>query len=207
MTEEMKETKITAGRQLLRDLRELMRQEISENDKLSQIVSLVAQALQMDACSFYLLQPGDILELYATVGLSQDAVHETMLRVGEGLVGEIAIQKKPLSFEDAWHHPSFVYKPETKEAPFVSLMGVPVMRGSQLVGVLDVQTRNEHAYTDDEIETLETVAMVIAQMLFTREEKKKKSSLPAVKESSFRLEGVRLTSGTAIGKVFIHHRS
>ena len=80
------------------------------------------------------------MELFASYGLKANAVHETMLRMGEGLIGEIAVQKKALSFPDVWDHPSFVYRPETGEKLFKSLMGVPVLKGSQLLGVLPVQT-------------------------------------------------------------------
>ena len=105
-------------RQIMKDLRDLSVRDIAPEDRLDKIVAMVAQRLRVDVCSCYLARPGDILELSATWGLDKKAVHETFLRVGEGLVGEIALQRKPLTFEDAWAHESFVYKPETKEKVF-----------------------------------------------------------------------------------------
>ena len=118
MSEAVKKKEVSS-RRLLKRLRDVMLQDIPVQTKLDKIVSLVADELHTEVCSFYLLRPGDILELFATCGLNQDAVHETSLRMGEGLIGEIAVQKKALSFPDAWHHPSFVFKPETGAKPFL----------------------------------------------------------------------------------------
>lgn len=204
---EVKKKEISS-RRLLKRLRGVMLQDVPVQEKLDKIVSLVADELDTQVCSFYLLQPGDILELYATYGLKPEAVHTTNLRMGEGLIGEIAVQKKALSFSDAWHHPSFVFKPETGEKPFLSLMGVPVLRGSQLLGVIAVQTAEHYEYQEEEIEILETVAMLLAQILDSVKFKSEQiTTVKTKKDVRSRLEGVRLTSGMAVGKAFWHCRS
>ena len=206
--EKEQDVKVISSRQLLKKLREVMSSAIAVQEKLNQIVNVVAKEMHTDVCSFYLLQPGDILELFATYGLKQSAVHETSLRLGEGLIGEIAVQKKALTFEDAWHHPSFVFKEETGEKLFQTLMGVPVLQGANLLGVVAVQTEQEHEYTEDEIETLETVAMLIAQILVSVDFEKQQNALVKVhKDVRSRMEGVRLMSGMALGKAFIHSRT
>ena len=197
-----------SSRRLLKRLRDLMVQDITVPHKLEKITALVASELGTDVCSLYLLQPGDILELFATYGLKKEAVHETNLRLGEGLVGEIAIQKKSLSFSDAWHHPSFVFKPETGEEPFKSLMGVPILQGANLLGVLVVQTIEEYQYEEDEQEAMETVAMLLAQILASVEfQKEQKRVFGPKKDLTSRQEGVRLNAGMALGKAFIHSRT
>ena len=205
--EQIKDQQEISARRLLKRLRNVMVQEISVQEKLDKIVEIVAAELHTEVCSFYFLQPGDILELFASYGLKPEAVHETTLRMGEGLIGEIAIQKKALSFTDVWQHPSFVYKPETGEKLFKSLMGVPVLKGSQVLGVLAVQTEETHIYDEDEIEILETVAMVLAQMLISVDFKAKDNhAMKPKKDMQARLEGVRLASGMAVGKAFIPSR-
>ena len=203
MTEENNEL---SSRRLLKRLRAIMSSDEAEQAQLDAIVEAVADEMHVDVCSFYCLLPGDILELYASFGLHASAVHETRLRLGEGLIGEIAIQKKSQAFADAWNHPSFVFKPETQEDPFSSLMGVPVLRGTRLIGVLSVQTREYHDYTEDEIELLETVAMVLAQMFVTEHTSGRRKNLSAI-ESNSRLDGLRLVPGVALGKVFLHKRT
>ena len=116
----------------LKALRELMGKQMPHQKRLDKIVALVAEYLHVNVCSLYVLRPGDLLELFATKGLDEKAIHETFLRVGEGLIGEVALQRKTLIFENAWEHPSFVYKPETKEKAFKSLLGVPIIRSDNL---------------------------------------------------------------------------
>lgn len=198
----------SSSRKLLKRLRQVMSSDVGVQEKLNKIVDAVADEMHTQVCSFYLLQPGDILELFATHGLKQSAVHETSLRLGEGLIGEIAVQKKALAFKDAFHHPSFVFKPETGEKLFQTLMGVPVLQGSNLLGVIAVQTEQEYDYSEDEIETLETVAMLLAQIVASVDfQTQQNTFIKAHKDTRYRLEGVRLTSGMAIGTAFVHSRT
>jgi phosphotransferase system enzyme I (PtsP) len=149
-------------RQLLSRLRDLMARGEAP---LVEMVRLVSAELMSDVCSVYAMRPGDILELAATQGLSQDAVGKTRLRVGEGIVGLCAASAKVLNLPDAQNHPGFAYRPETHEEKYASLLAVPVRRAGRTLGVLVVQTRDPRHFTDDEIEVLETVAMLLAELL------------------------------------------
>ncbi len=196
---------IFSARHILKNLRELMAKDLSAQERLDKIVEMVSLQLNTDVCSCYVWRPGDVLELWASKGLDPKAVHETYLRVGEGLIGEIAAQRKSLVFEDAWAHPSFVHKPETREEAFKSLAGVPIIRGNSLLGVLAVQTKKVQSFQPESIEVLETVAMVVAEMLFTAQLKSPDRKI--VSQSTHkRLEGVRLIEGLALGKAVIHKR-
>ena len=155
----------SGSRLLLKRLRDVMAGPGSAQARLDQIVRLIAADMVAEVCSAYLLRAGEVLELFATEGLAKEAVHQTRLRVGEGLVGDIAAHARALALSDAWTHPSFVYRPETGEDIYRSLMGVPIQRGGHLLGVLVVQNRTMRLYTEEEVETLETVAMVLAEMV------------------------------------------
>ena len=110
-------------------------------ERLDQIVTLVAAEMVAEVCSVYVMRPGEVLELFATEGCKPEAVHQTRLRVGEGLVGDIAASARPLALADAQAHPNFAYRPETGEEIYHSLMGVPILRGGRVLGVLVVQNR------------------------------------------------------------------
>lgn len=191
-------------RHILKSLRELMAKEMNWQKRLDQIVSIVAQQLHVDVCSLYVVRPGDILELFATKGLDSKSVHETFLRVGEGLVGEIAMQRKPLAFENAWEHPSFVYKPETKEKSFKSLMGVPIIRGDSLLGVCVIQTTQQHTFSDKFVEILETIAMVVGEILATIHLETKEKLISS--ETHAKADGIKLIEGVAVGQAVLHQR-
>src|ERR1700758_1243800 len=145
---------ITATRRLLRRLRDIMAGSGTAQERLDRIVRVIAAEMVAEVCSAYVMRAGEVLELFATEGLRPEAVHRTRLRVGEGLVGQIAASARPLALADAQSHPDFAFRPETGEEIYHSLMGVPIPRRARVLGVLVVQNRSLRHYTEDEIEAL-----------------------------------------------------
>ena len=196
---------VVSVRQIMKDLRDLSAQDLTPEKRLNRIVALIAEQLRVDVCSCYIARAGDILELCATFGLDQRAVHETFLRFGEGLVGEIALSRKPLVVADAWAHSSFVYKPETKEKAFKSLAGVPLIRSNKLLGVLVVQTRQKQEIPSELLDVLETIGLVIAEMLSSN--LFRKTEVEEIQSNSRqKWEGLGLIDGFAVGRAVIHKR-
>ena len=153
---------MTGPRRLLSRLRDL---RAHGSAPLSALVQLVASELVSEVCSIYIQRPGDILELAATEGLRQDAIGRTRLRVGEGIVGLCAATGSVMNLPDAQNHPAFAYRAETGEEPFASLLSVPVRRSGRTVGVIVVQNRTPRLFAEAEVDDLETVAMLLAEML------------------------------------------
>ena len=152
------------SRALLRALRGAMAAVGGGQQRLDRVVQLVAANMVAEVCSIYLKRDDRTLELCATEGLRQDSVHSARLRVGQGLVGRIAERAEPIATDDAENTPGFRYLPETGEERYTSFMGVPIQRLGEVIGVLVVQNATAKNYGDDEIEGLEIVAMVIAEM-------------------------------------------
>src|SRR5262245_6926759 len=156
---------VGAPRLLLRRLREVMAERESAQARLDKVVVLIASNMVAEVCSLYLRRRDASLELFATEGLNPEAVHNTHLKPGEGLVGLIAEQAEPMQFPDAQHHPAFSYRPETGEEAYHSFVGVPILRGGHTIGVLTVQNRTKRQYSDEEVEALQTTAMVLAETI------------------------------------------
>ena len=174
--------------------------------KLDMVVRIIAASMVAEVCSIYLRRAGGELELFATEGLSSDAVHVTRLKSGEGLVGEIVRLGRPLNLSDAPHHPAFAYRPETGEDPYHSFLGVPLLRGGRPIGVLVVQNRTERTYGEEEVEDLQIIAMVLAEMvgageLLSNEALKDVEIAPHKPE---RLKGAKFSDGLAYGTVVLH---
>src|SRR4051812_38323432 len=193
-------------RRMLSRLRDVMAGVGAVQGRLDKVVALIAQDMRADVCSCYVMRAGEVLELFATFGLAQKAVHLTRLRVGEGLVGEIAAHARPLALADAWSHPQFVYRPETGEDFFRSLMGVPMLQAGRVIGVLVVQTRAERPFNEWEVETLETVAMVIAELIAAAQVVKREELFETEGNALLpvRLTGVSLNAGVGIGAAIMH---
>ncbi|OJX67224.1 phosphoenolpyruvate--protein phosphotransferase [Magnetospirillum sp. 64-120] len=197
----------SVSRRLLARLRDVMAGGGSAEERLSRVVGLIAADMVAEVCSCYVMRAGEVLELFATEGLKKGAIHNTRLRVGEGLVGDIAAHARPLALADAQSHPNFAYRPETGEEIFHSLMGVPIIRGGRVVGVLVVQNRTMRHYTDEEIETMETVAMVLAELVASGELVSREELTPVDGNAllPLRLEGIRLNGGVGIGTAILHN--
>ncbi|MEY4270223.1 MAG: hypothetical protein RLZZ58_1439 [Pseudomonadota bacterium] len=157
-------TAAQAARTILTRLHDVMAARTNAQAKLNQVVQVIGENLHSEVCSIYLLREG-ALELYATRGLNQSAVHVTRLAMGEGLVGTIAERIESLNLDEAAAHPDFAYKPETGEELFHSFAGVPIIRRERAVGVLCVQHVESRRYEEVEIEALQTVAMVISELI------------------------------------------
>jgi phosphotransferase system enzyme I (PtsP) len=175
-------------------------------ERLNQTVRLIASDMVAEVCSVYIMRAGEVLELFATEGLNPDAVHKTRMRVGEGLIGDIAAHARAIAASDAWAHPNFSYRPETGEDLFRSLMGVPIMRGGRVAGVLAVQNKAQRLYTEEELETLETVAMVLAELIASGDLVNPSEAIMADATAIVprRLDGLRLNAGLAIGTALLH---
>lgn len=190
---------------LLRRLREVMAEPINAQERLDKIVVLIAANVVAEVCSVYILRADGVLELYATEGLNRDAVHKTSLKVGEGLVGLIAADARPLNLPNAQAHPAFAYRPETGEEAYNSFLGVPILRAGRTLGVLVVQNQSHRTYFEDEVEALQTTAMVIAEMVAAGE-------LEAIVQQGTKLDltrpmhfqGVALSDGVGLGHVVLH---
>ncbi|AEI01563.1 phosphoenolpyruvate-protein phosphotransferase PtsP [Afipia carboxidovorans OM5] len=192
-------------RVLLRRLREVMAEQVSAQDRLDKIVVLIAANMVAEVCSTYVLRVDNTLELYATEGLNKDAVHKTVLDAHEGLVGLVASEAQPLNLSDAQSHPAYSYRPETGEEIYHSFLGVPILRAGNTLGVLVVQNRARRTYVEEEVEALQTTAMVLAEMIASGE----LSSLaepgaePAARIAVHK-SGTILSDGIALGHVVLH---
>ncbi|HEY0300593.1 MAG TPA: phosphoenolpyruvate--protein phosphotransferase [Rhizomicrobium sp.] len=193
-------------RLLLRRLREIMAEQTSAQTRLDKLVTVIATNMVAEVCSIYLRRAGKALELFATEGLNRAAVHNTRMKEGEGLVGLVAETAEPVNLSDAPSDPHFSYRPETGEDPYKSFLGVPIVRGGQVFGVLTVQNRAAVLYAEEEVEALQTVSMVLAEVvaqggLFKITELDE-PELRADRPRTFHGEG--LSEGVGVGRVVLH---
>jgi phosphotransferase system enzyme I (PtsP) len=192
-------------RVLLRRLREVMAEPVSAQERLDKIVVLIAANMVAEVCSVYVLRVDGTLELYATEGLKHEAVHQTVLRQDEGLVGLVASEANPINLSEAQTHPAFSFRPETGEEIYHSFLGVPILRAGNTLGVLVVQNRARRTYSEEEEEALQTTAMVVAEMIASGEllTLAKPGAEPAIRPR-LHFTGQALADGIALGHVVLH---
>ena len=191
-------------RLLLRRLREAMAEPVSPQARLDRIVVVIAANVIAEVCSVYVLRDDNTLELFATEGLNREAVHLTRMRADEGLVGLIAQTAEPLSLSDAQTHPAFSYRPETGEEAYHAFLGVPLLRAGNTLGVLTVQNKTYRVYSDEEIEALQTTAMVLSEMIASGELQGLAPDAGTAARRAVSARGVVLADGIGLGHVVLH---
>lgn len=192
-----------SAREILTGLHEIMGGRGSAQAKLDKVVDLIAGKMQSEVCSIYLLRDNK-LELFATHGLRKEAVHVTRLAMGEGLVGTIAAEGRVMNLDEASDHSAFAYRPETGEERYHSFAGVPIIRLETPIGVLAVQHAESRPYEDVEIEALQTVAMVLSEMIAGARlaDGSRRGARP--QGGPLRMSGLKLVTGMARGEAVFH---
>ncbi len=193
-----------ALRIIMRRLREIMAEPGDGQLRLDKIVRQIAGVMVAEVCSIYLKRQDGSLELFATEGLNKAAVHNTRMKRGEGLVGRCAEMNVTINESEASSHPSFSYRPETGEEVYHSLLAVPVQRSGQVLGVLVIQNRTVKEYSDDDVEVMQTTAMVVAEQLVSGAVAGAGTALEISKSLSAVIEGEGISEGIALGRVVLH---
>jgi phosphotransferase system enzyme I (PtsP) len=192
------------SRKLLGRLREALAADNEGQARLDAVVSLIAESMGTEVCSIYLFRDTETLELCATKGLQAEAVHQTRMRLGEGLVGRTAKSRRVINTANAPATKGFRYMPETGEERFSSFCGVPIQRLGDVLGVLVVQSKDAREYTPDEVYALEIVAMVLAEMTELGAFVGEGAALSARHQQPVMLRGTAAQEGASEGHVFLH---
>jgi len=200
----MAETHSTDSRTLLKRLRDTLAEDNAGQERLDHITEIISNSMDAPVCSIYLRRDETTLELCATTGLKKESVHQTRLRVGQGLVGRIADTASAINTPDAPNAKGFRYMPETGEEIFSSFLGVPIQRLGEMMGVLVVQNQRARNYTEDEVYALEVVAMVLAEMAELGAFVGEGAAMAAPHQNPLYLRGVVGQEGSAEGHVHLH---
>jgi phosphotransferase system enzyme I (PtsP) len=193
-----------ALRIIMRRLREIMAEPGDGQSRLDKIVRQIAGLMVAEVCSIYLKRQDGSLELFATEGLNPGAVHNTFMKRGEGLVGRCAELAVPINEPDAQNHPAFSYRPETGEEIYHSFLAVPVLRGGDVLGVLTIQNKTPKEYSDEDVEVLQTTAMVLAEHLVSGAVAGVNTGAEFSRAIGHVLRGQPLSEGLALGHAVLH---
>ncbi|MGL5009022.1 MAG: phosphoenolpyruvate--protein phosphotransferase [Paracoccaceae bacterium] len=192
------------SRKLLRRLRDSLAVPAKGQERLDKITHLIADSMRTEVCSIYLFRDAETLELCATEGLKPEAVHQTRMRLGEGLVGRVARTATPVNTADAPAEKGFRFMPETGEEIYSSFLGVPIQRVGEKLGVLVVQSKIARQFSEDEVYALEVVAMVLAEMTELGVFNGEGDALRALHRQQVMIRGTTGQEGAAAGRVWLH---
>lgn len=128
-------------------------------DILRLVVTVTAETMHSKICSLWLLDDNDNdLRLRATQSMSEDYLKERSLKTGEGIVGQVALTRKPRSVLNVLEEPDFKEKELAKKEGLVSMLSIPMVVKERAIGVINCYTSYPHEFTETEKNVLVTVA-------------------------------------------------
>ncbi|MBE6448815.1 MAG: phosphoenolpyruvate--protein phosphotransferase [Alphaproteobacteria bacterium] len=206
--EKMKSPAISQAMDILKMLRQISEAEVDISEKLEKIIVMIVRQMKADAGACYIQIDENYLELFASCGYSPEADHNITIRIGEGLVGEVAKSKKSLVVSNVWKHPQFSYQPSMAEDKYKSFLGVPLIRWGRVIGIITLQHKKTHEYSNSEVEIAETVAMILSDLVASDEMSEFKNELFRSRGQSGKekYKGISLSNGYGMGTAIVHRR-
>ncbi|HOX54986.1 MAG: ANTAR domain-containing protein [Candidatus Omnitrophica bacterium] len=128
-------------------------------DMLKLIVTLTANVMRAKICALWLLdEASQQLKIRATQAMSQEYLKERSLKVGEGIVGLVAKEKKPIVILDVLNDSRYKEKKLAQKEGLVSMISVPMIEKNRVIGVINCYTTTAYKFTKGDIDLLSAVA-------------------------------------------------
>jgi signal transduction protein with GAF and PtsI domain len=128
-------------------------------DILGLIVNLTANVMRAKICSLWLLdEETQKLKIRATQAMSREYLKERALKIGEGIVGLVFKQKKPMVISDVSKDKRYKEKKLAEKEGLVSMLSVPMLVKDRSIGVINVYTIKPYKYTKSDINLLSAAA-------------------------------------------------
>ncbi|MDD5291932.1 MAG: GAF domain-containing protein [Candidatus Omnitrophica bacterium] len=128
-------------------------------DVLKLIVTLTANVMKTKICTLWLIDESTKeLKIRATQAMSEEYLQDRSLKVGEGIVGLVAKERKPLVIADVLEDPRYKEKKLAKKEKLVSMLSTPMMVKDRVIGVVNCYTTTPYKFTKSDIDLLTTVA-------------------------------------------------
>lgn len=133
--------------------------DIYQGDVLKLIVTMTAKVMKANICALWLLDKNTgELKIRATQAISQEYLKERRLKLGEGIVGLVARDKKPIAILNVQKDERYKEKELAKKENLVSMLNVPMLIKTKVSGVFTCYTNIEYEFTTSDIDLLSTVA-------------------------------------------------
>ncbi len=128
---------------------------------LAQIVDFAASVVNCDSCFLYGLEDGELI-LRASKNAHSDVVDRLKLRLGQGITGWVAEHGQPVAVAiNASQDPRFQLFKDLPEDRFEAFLSVPVLCRGRIVGVINLQNREPHEYSEREIKLISTIGFLV----------------------------------------------
>lgn len=150
--------------QLLHSIDQAITTNIDSQTLYQTIVEQIAAQPIVDAVDILLFDPQEqVLVFAAGAGFSSPLITQTRLKLGEGLAGKAAQEKRPIHFFNSTNEiPGFFHSPAWEAEKFAAYLGLPLMIHGDLIGVLEIYSRKQMQAERNLIDFMEGLSQQIA---------------------------------------------
>ena len=151
----------------------LMTRDLELDDVLREIVTLTKDFLSCDSCLIYLVEEEELV-LFASSDQNRKSIGNVRLRLSEGLTGWVARERRLLAISrEAYTDPRFKYFKDLPQDSFEAFLSVPIISQSKVVGVINVQNREQRIHSGGDMEMLSTLGEQVGCLLVLSKQKQK----------------------------------
>lgn len=193
------------------NIRQLLQQIIDNTepsqDKLQHIMQTLCEQFSAEAAACFVLLDNTHLELISAHGCYENNINHVRMRLGEGLIGSVAQNRRALNLADDKIHPSYLEIAKLKN-DFHGFAAIPLIQNNRTIGVLVLQRTAAKEYNSDEFELIETSALILSSILSSEEFTNYREHLATQQRGHLdsRIKGLSLSKGYGIGQAIIHRR-
>ena len=152
------------------------------------------------------------LRIRSSVGHPEERVRKLRIKVGEGIVGRAALERKSILVNDVQSEPSYIESlPDIK-----SELAIPLILKNRVIGVIDLEADDAGFFTDQHVNLLELLAgrmaMAIENARLYRRSLRQSRTLQLLNEISRELSSVLVLNellrkiGTLTKRLVDYHR-
>lgn len=154
---------------MLLDITKTISRSLDLDEVLSLVMDTLDSLIPYDAAGIYLVKSPDplseraedetcVFHTQAVRGYDIDDLQELSLKMGEGLIGHVAVNGKPFISPDVRNEPRYI----NARAGTRSEMVAPIISNNEVIGVFDLESDELNAYEKDDLEILGLLASQVA---------------------------------------------
>ena len=156
---------------MLLDITKTISRSLDLDEVLNLVMDTLDSLIPYDAAGIYLVKCSEplaeweggpdescVFHTQAVRGYEIDDLQELHLKMGEGLIGHVAVTGKPYVSQEVRHDPRYINaRPLTN-----SEMVAPIISNNEVIGVFDLESDHLNAYSNDDLEVLMLLSSQVA---------------------------------------------
>jgi sigma-B regulation protein RsbU (phosphoserine phosphatase) len=156
---------------MLLDITKTISRSLDLDEVLNLVMDTLDSLIPYDAAGIYLVKcerplieweggPDEtcVFHTQAVRGYDIDDLQELRLKMGEGLIGHVALSGKPFVSPDVRNEPRYINARARTRSELVA----PIISNEEVIGVFDLESDELNAYSNDDVEVLLLLASQVA---------------------------------------------